>query len=68
MPIQATIFLPFARMRIGLHVMGLDLSLFHDRLMHLVAVRSGSLLPSSYRAFIYSIGVNNRLDWAPIRQ
>jgi hypothetical protein len=32
--------------------MGLDLSLFHDRLMHLLAVLSGSLLPSSYRAFI----------------
>jgi len=52
MPIQATIFLPFARMRIRLHVMGLDLSLFHDRLMHLLAVLSGSLLPISYRAFI----------------
>jgi hypothetical protein len=68
MPIQAIICLPFARMRIGLHVMGLNLSLFHDRLMYLLAVLSGSLLPSSYRAFIYSLGVNNRLDWAPIRK
>jgi hypothetical protein len=68
MPIQATIFLPFARMRIRLHMMGLDLSLFYDGLMHLLAVLSCSLLPSSYRAFIYSIGVHNRLDWAPIRQ
>src|SRR6266567_5556921 len=67
MPIQATIFLPFARMRIGLHVMDLDLCLFHDRLMHLLAVLSGSLLPIGYCAFIDSIGVHNRLDWAPIR-
>src|SRR6266704_2961398 len=68
MPIQATIFLPFARMRIGLHVMDLDLCLFHDRLMHLLAVLSGSLLPIGYCAFIDSIGVNNLLDWAPIRK
>ncbi len=67
-PIQATTFLPFARMRIGLHMMGLDLSLFDDGLMYLVAVLSGSLLPSSYRAFIYPLGVHNRLDGAPIRK
>jgi hypothetical protein len=53
-------------MRIRLHMMGLDLSLFHDRLMHLLAVLSGSLLPSRYRAFIDSRGVHNRLDGAPI--
>src|SRR5579862_3701462 len=53
---------------IRLHMMGLDLSLFHDRLMHLLAMLSCSLLPLRYGALIQSIGVNNRLDWAAIRK
>jgi hypothetical protein len=66
MPIQTTIFLPFARMHIGLHVMGLHLSLLDDGVMDLVAVLSCSFLPIRYRAFIPSIGVHNGLDGTSI--
>src|SRR5436309_7472488 len=41
---------------------------FDDGLMHLLAVLSCSPLPLSYGAFIHSIGMHNRLDWASIRQ
>src|SRR5438128_1291880 len=64
--IQTTIFLPFARMRIGLHVMDIHLSLLDDGVMDLLAVLSCSLLPISYRAFIQSVRVNNGLDWTSI--
>src|SRR5260370_1211343 len=46
----------------------LALPWFHGRLMHLVAVLSGSLLPIGDRAFIQAIGMHNRLDGASIAE
>ena len=67
-PIQAIIVCPFARMRISLKVMDTDLPLLDDRMMDLLAVLSCSLLPICYRTFIQSLGMNNRLDRASIRE
>ncbi len=55
-------------MRISLKVMDTDLPLLDDRMMDLLAVLSCSLLPICYRTFIQSLGMNNRLDRASIRE
>src|SRR5437879_6146653 len=58
-PIQITSFLPFARMRIGLHVSRDHLCLFNNGQMDALAVLACPLLPIDYRAFIQAIGVDN---------
>src|SRR5947209_4369819 len=64
--IQIMSFLPFARMRICLDVLALDLSLFHNSGMHSLAMLSCALLPCGYCPFIESKRMNNRLKGASI--
>src|SRR5438132_9714666 len=47
---------------------GLHVPLLNDRLVHLVAMLSCSLLPSRYCALIQPICVNNSLHWTSVGQ
>jgi hypothetical protein len=49
-------------------MVGLNFPLLNDRLVHLLAMLSCSLLPSGYCALIQSIGMNNGLQWTSIGQ
>jgi hypothetical protein len=40
----------------------------HQMLMNLLAVSTGSMLPTRYGSFIYTKRGNNRLKWTPISQ
>jgi hypothetical protein len=53
---------------IGLNMSQVELSLFNEGLMDLVAMDSCSIAPSSYGALIQSEGMHNRLNGASIGQ
>jgi hypothetical protein len=51
---------------IGLNMVVLDLSLFHNRAMDTLAMLSRALLPCSHGSFIQPKGVDNGLRWASV--
>ena len=53
---------------IGLHVNQIQLALLDQRVMHLLAVRPGSITPTRHRALIQAKGMHDRLHRTPIRQ
>ena len=65
-PIQASILWPFTRMRIRLYMNQIEIPCFNQVVMNHLAVGSCTISPTGNGSFVQSIGMNNRLNWAPI--
>jgi hypothetical protein len=64
-PIQITIPRAFTRMRVGLSMHDIELSLFKESMMGSLTLLARTISPRGYRAFIQTIGLHNGLDGTP---